>query len=89
MPGKGEHISGVEYLTGSITDFEAVNQATKGVDGIFHLAGVVIHSRLVYHAFPLCFREKEKRLEVVHQPVRSTLEESFLFLTQISMTDFK
>jgi nucleoside-diphosphate-sugar epimerase len=44
-PGKGEHISGVEYLTGSITDYDAVNQATKGVDGIFHLAGIVIHSR--------------------------------------------
>jgi len=35
-------ISGVEYLT---KPTQAVNQATKGVDGIFHLAGVVIHSR--------------------------------------------
>lgn len=45
-PGKGEFISGVEYVSGSITDLEAVKKAAVGVEGIFHLAGVVIHSRL-------------------------------------------
>lgn len=50
-PGKGEKIDdcNVEYVLGSITDFDAVNKACVGVDGIYHLAGLVIHSRLEEH----------------------------------------
>jgi len=40
----------VEYFEGSILDENAVSKASKGVDGIFHLAAVVIHSRLPEHA---------------------------------------
>lgn len=33
-------ISGAEYTEGDIRDFEKLNKATKGVDGIFHLAAL-------------------------------------------------
>jgi len=36
---------GVEQVEGSILDQTALDNAAKGVSGIFHLAGLVIHSR--------------------------------------------
>lgn len=36
---------GVEFVAGSIADKRSIYKACKGVDGIFHLAGSVIHSR--------------------------------------------
>lgn len=50
-PGDGEFIEGVEYVSGSISNFQDVNRACLGVDGIFHLAGLVVHTR----------REEEKK----------------------------
>ena len=45
-PMDEEKIKGVEYVKGSILEKEALLGAAEGgLDGIFHLAGVVIHSR--------------------------------------------
>ena len=35
----------IEVVQGSVTDREAVDQALEGMEGVFHLAGVVEHSR--------------------------------------------
>uniref|UniRef100_A0A6B2LL93 NAD-dependent epimerase/dehydratase domain-containing protein n=1 Tax=Arcella intermedia TaxID=1963864 RepID=A0A6B2LL93_9EUKA len=40
----------VQFYEGSILDEESVLKASEGVDGIFHLAAQVIHSRLPAHA---------------------------------------
>jgi len=45
-PVPDELIEGVEYLSGSVTDLDSLHKASVGVDGIFHLAGLVVHSRL-------------------------------------------
>eukprot|EP01100_Stratorugosa_tubuloviscum_P009955 TRINITY_DN420_c2_g1_i1.p1 TRINITY_DN420_c2_g1~~TRINITY_DN420_c2_g1_i1.p1 ORF type:complete len:372 (+),score=177.38 TRINITY_DN420_c2_g1_i1:79-1194(+) len=36
---------GVQFYNGSILDQIALSRASEGVDGIFHLAGLVVHSR--------------------------------------------
>ena len=44
-PAPGLAARGAEVLKGSVTDADAVAAAMAGVDGVFHLAGVVEHSR--------------------------------------------
>ena len=44
-PSPGLAARGAEVLQGSVTDAQAVAAAVDGVDGVFHLAGVVEHSR--------------------------------------------
>ena len=43
--GRGRGHDLIEVVQGSVTDREAVDQALEGVEGVFHLAGVVEHSR--------------------------------------------
>jgi len=38
-------VPNIEYVQGSILDFDSVKQAAQGCKGIFHLAAVVIHTR--------------------------------------------
>jgi len=38
---------GVELFLGSVTDRQQVERAADGVDGVFHLVGIVQHSRMI------------------------------------------
>ena len=44
-PAPEEKFEQVEYVKGSVTDQKSLIEASKGCEGIFHLAGIVIHSR--------------------------------------------
>jgi len=62
---------GVELVFGSVGDAEIVMQAASGVNGIFHFAGVVVHSRNQQHVTEMLETNIEGTINVIKAAIKN------------------